>query len=262
MRDASKPLQDQAIELKRLHDAPELLQVVNVWDAASARAVDDLAQTRAIATASHSIAASHGFEDGERIPLDLMIAAIARIVDSVSHPVSADLERGYGDPGETVRRAIGVGVVGANLEDAMRPFTESVAAVRSAIAAGSAAGVPFVLNARTDVFLAKDERPLTEKAAEAIERGRAFLAEGASCVFVPGPLGENAIELLVAGLGERKLSVIGGPGSVVPARLAQLGVARVSYGPWTQRVALTALQDTAAQLYAGGSLPEGTRQLN
>jgi 2-methylisocitrate lyase-like PEP mutase family enzyme len=262
MTDVSKPLSDQAVELRRLHDAPELLQVVNVWDAASARVVDELAQTRAIATASHSIAASHGYEDGERIPLDLMIAAIGCIVDSVSHPVSADLERGYGDPGETVRRAIGVGAVGANLEDARRPFAESVAAVRSAIAAGSEEGIPFVLNARTDVFLSKDERPVAEKAAEAIERGRAFLAEGASCVFVPGQLDENAIELLVEGLGERKLSVIGGPRSVAPARLEQLGVARISYGPWTQRVALTALQDTAVQLYAGGSLPEGIQLLN
>jgi 2-methylisocitrate lyase-like PEP mutase family enzyme len=81
-------------------------------------------------------------------------------------------------------------------------------------------------------------------------------------VFVPGRLDESAIEQLVAGLGERKLSVIGSPGSVAPVKLQELGVARVSYGPWTQRVALTALQDTAAELYAGGSIPEGTRVLN
>jgi len=254
-------LNEQAAELKRLHDAPDLLQVVNVWDAASARIVDELPQTRAIATASHSIAASHGYEDGERIPLDLMIAAIARIVTAVSHPVSADLEGGYGDSGETVRRAIGVGVVGANIEDAMRPFGEAVASVRSAIEAGAAEGVPFVLNARTDVFLGADDRPLQDKAAEAVERGRAFLDEGASCVFVPGRLDAAAIELLVEGLGDRRLSVIGGPGSLSPAELQRLGVARVSYGPWTQRVALTALQDAATELYRGGHLPVGTRLL-
>ncbi|MFF1876793.1 isocitrate lyase/phosphoenolpyruvate mutase family protein [Leifsonia sp. NPDC058230] len=253
---------ERARELWRLHEAPELLQVVNVWDAASAKAIGSLPETRALATASHSIAASHGFEDGEHIPLDLMLTAIGYIVDAVDQPVSADLEAGYGDAGETIRRAIGIGVVGANLEDAMRPFEEAVAAVRATIAAAEAEGVPFALNARTDVFVrAKDLAP-AERIAEAVRRGRAFLDEGAACVFVPGPLDESAVEQLVAGLGERKLSVIGAPGSVAPARLQELGVARVSYGPWTQRVALTALQDTAVELYAGGSIPAGTRMLN
>jgi 2-methylisocitrate lyase-like PEP mutase family enzyme len=253
---------ERARELWRLHQAPELLQVVNVGDAASAKVVAALPETRAVATASHSIAASHGYEDGERIPLDLMLTAVGRIVDAVDQPVTADLEAGYGDAGETIRRAIGIGVVGANLEDAMRPFDEAVAAVRATIAAAAAEGVPFALNARTDVFLKASELSTAEKVSEAVRRGRAFLEEGAACVFVPGRLDESAIEQLVAGLGERKLSVIGSPGSVAPARLQELGVARVSYGPWTQRVALTALQDTAAELYAGGGIPAGTRVLN
>ncbi|MFF1571525.1 isocitrate lyase/phosphoenolpyruvate mutase family protein [Leifsonia sp. NPDC058292] len=262
MTDVSSELDDQAALLRQLHEAPELLQVVNVWDAASARVVADLPRTRAVATASHSIAASHGYEDGERIPLDLMIAAIGRIVDAVPHPVSADLERGYGDPGGTVRRAIGVGVVGANLEDAMAPFDTAVAAVRAALSAASAEGVSFVLNARTDVFLVDEGRTVGEKITEAVRRGRAFLAEGAACVFVPGALDETTIAGLVEGLGERRLSVIGSPGSVAPDRLEALGVARVSYGPWTQRVALTAVQDTASALYAGGGVPVGTRVLS
>jgi 2-methylisocitrate lyase-like PEP mutase family enzyme len=251
----------RAEELWRLHEAVELLQVVNVWDAASAKAVAALPETRAVATASHSIAASFGFEDGERIPLDLMLATVERIVDVVDQPVTADLEAGYGDAGETIRRAIGVGAVGANLEDALRPFDEAVSAVRAAIRAAGEEDVRFVLNARTDVFLRPSALSPDEKLAEAVRRGRAFLDEGAACVFVPGPLDETAIESLVAGLGPLKLSVIGYPGSVAPARLQELGVARVSYGPWTQRVALTALQDTAAELYAGGGLPSGTRML-
>ena len=253
---------ERARELWRLHEAPELLQVVNVWDAVSAKVVAALPETRAVATASHSIAASHGYEDGERIPLALMLTAVGRIVDAVDQPVTADLESGYGDAGETIRRAIGIGVVGANLEDAMRPFDEAVAAVRATIAAAEAEGVPFALNARTDVFVKASELSTEEKIAEAVRRGRAFLEEGAACVFVPGRLDESAVEQLVAGLGQRKLSVIGSPGSVAPARLQELGVARVSYGPWMQRVALTALQDTAAELYAGGSIPDGTRVLN
>jgi 2-methylisocitrate lyase-like PEP mutase family enzyme len=70
------------------------------------------------------------------------------------------------------------------------------------------------------------------------------------------------VRTLVDAIGPQRLTVIGVPGSLSPARFEELGVARVSYGPWTQRVALTALQDTATALYAGGALPEGTRPLN
>ena len=95
---------------------------MNVWDVASARVVAQTEGTQALATASHSIAAMYGYEDGEHIPLDLMLEAVGRIVEAVDLPVTADLEGGYGDAGETVRRAIGLGVVGANIEDQMKPL--------------------------------------------------------------------------------------------------------------------------------------------
>lgn len=249
-------------ELRRLHHAPELLQVVNVWDAASAKVVAALPGTRALATASHSIAATFGYEDGERIPLELMLDMVGRIAAATDLPVSADLEAGYGDAGDTIRRAIGVGVVGANLEDQVRPFDDAVSAVRAAVAAAEAEGVPFALNARTDVFLRDAFLTADQKIEEAVRRGRAFLDEGATCVFVPGRLDEETVSRLVAGLGPRTLSVIAVPGSLSPARLHELGVARVSYGPWTQRVALAALQGTATELYAGGDLPDGVPVLN
>ncbi len=253
---------ERGAELRRLHHAPELLQVVNVWDAVSAKVVAALPETRALATASHSIAATFGYEDGEHIPLELMLDMVGRIVATTDLPVSADLEAGYGDAGDTIRRAIGVGVVGANLEDQVRPFDDAVAAVRAAVAAAEAEGVPFALNARTDVFLRGAFPSPEQNAEEAIRRGRAFLDEGATCVFVPGRLDEDTVSRLVAGLGVRTLSVIAVPGSLSPARLHELGVARVSYGPWTQRVALAALQRTAAELYAGGVLPDGVPVLN
>ncbi len=251
----------RAEELLRLHTDPELLVVVNVWDAITAKVVADQG-SRALATASHSIAATLGYPDGERIPRDLMIDMVGRIAAAVDIPVTADLESGYGEPGETVRRAIGVGVVGANLEDRMQPLPDAVAAVRAAVAAGEAEGVPFVLNARTDAFVKAGDRDPAEVLADAVERGRAFLAEGAACVFVPGRLDEQQVTALVEGLGERRLSTIGVPGSLPPARLAELGVARVSYGPFTQRAALTHLADLTADLLAGGQLPEGIRPLN
>ncbi|HWI31551.1 MAG TPA: isocitrate lyase/phosphoenolpyruvate mutase family protein [Microbacterium sp.] len=253
---------EKARAFAALHSAPEILRVVNVWDVASAKVISDLPGTRALATAGHSIAASHGYADGEQIPLDLMIAAIARITAATDKPVSTDLDSGYGHPGETTRRAIGAGAVGANVEDAMKPLDESVAAVRAIIAAGEAEGVPFVLNARTDALIKGGKRPIEEGIADAIERGRAYLAEGATTVFVPGILNADVTRQLVDGIGERKVSVIGLPGALSAPEYEALGVARISYGPMTQRVALTALKHVALDLMNGGVIPADTEALN
>ena len=253
---------EKAQELLRLHSAPELLLLVNVWDVVTAKVVADIPGTRALATASHSIAVAHGYPDGEQIPLDLMITAVGRIAAAVDLPVSADLEAGYGDAGDTVSRAIDVGIVGANLEDQLKPLPEAVRVVEAAVAAGEKAGVPFVVNARTDAFLKAADKDPEAVLADAIERGRAYLGAGASTFFVPGKLDEPTVTRLVEALGAQTVNVIGAPGSLSLATLERLGVARVSYGPWSQNVALTALATLAQDVYAGGGLPEGTRKLN
>ncbi len=255
-------VQTDAARLLSLHEASELLTVVNVWDAVSATAVAAEPGTTALATASHSIAATFGYADGENIPLDLHLQMIARIVEASSVPVSADLEAGYGDIGETVRRAIGVGVVGANIEDQLKPLDEAVRGVEAAMRAAEAEGIRFVLNARTDAFVRGGDRSPEENLADAVTRGRAYLDAGAPVVFVPGLLDEAQVTTLVDAFGPQRLTMIGVPGSLPLARLQELGVARVSYGPWSQRVALTALQDLVRDVHAGGGLPEGTRVLN
>jgi 2-methylisocitrate lyase-like PEP mutase family enzyme len=253
---------DKAAELQRLHADPELLLVVNVWDAITAKVVADTPGTKALATASHSIAASHGYPDGEKIPRDEMIAAVGLIARTVDLPVTADLEGGYGDAGGTIAMAIDAGIVGANLEDQMKPLPDAVAAVEAAVAAGEAAGVPFVLNARTDAFIKAGDRDPEDVLADAIERGRAYLGAGASNFFAPGKLTEETVGRLVEALGERKVNIIAIPGAIDLATARRLGVARVSYGPWSQNVALTALANLAEDVYAGGGLPAGTRKLN
>ena len=144
---------DRARTLLALHEAPEILALANVWDVASAKVVAQTPGVRALATASHSIAATFGYADGENIPLDLHLDLVERIAAAVDLPVSMDFEAGYGDPGETARRAIGVGVVGGNLEDQMAPLADAVAAVEAVVRAGRDAVVESVLNARTDAFL-------------------------------------------------------------------------------------------------------------
>jgi 2-methylisocitrate lyase-like PEP mutase family enzyme len=255
-------IEHKASELLRLHTDPAILQLVNVWDAISARVVADLPETTALATASHSIAASFGYDDGEHISVDLMIATVGRIAAVTELPVTADLEAGYGNPAETTRKAIGVGIVGMNLEDQLKPLGESVAAVEAVVSAANAEGVPFVLNARTDAFLWAEGRAVDDVTADAIARGRAYLDAGASCFFVPGRLEQATIEQLVDALGRQRISVIGHPGSLAPEHLQELGVARISYGPWPQRIALTALADAASALYAGGTVPDRTRLLS
>ncbi|AIY01903.1 putative carboxyvinyl-carboxyphosphonate phosphorylmutase [Arthrobacter sp. PAMC 25486] len=262
MNTATSSTARKGAELLRLHHAPEILQLANVWDAVSAKVIADLPGTKALATASHSIAASFGYEDGEHIPVALMIEAVGRIAAATELPVTADLERGYGNPGETIRRAAGVGIVGANIEDQMLPLPQAVARMKQAADAGAAEGIDFVLNARTDAFLHGGGRDPREVLEAAIERGRAYLEVGAACIFVPGKLDEYTVTALVAGIGRGLVSVINVPGSLPPATLQALGVARISYGPWMQRVALTALADAATEVMNNGALPAGTRILN
>lgn len=256
-------LSARARTLLDLHTAPEILVLANVWDVVSARVVAATPGAHALATASHSIAATFGYPDGENIPLELHLDMVGRIVAAVELPVTMDLEAGYGDPSETARRAIAAGVVGGNLEDQMKPLDEAVAAVEAVLAAGRAAGIDFVLNARTDAVVRAGDAPRGEVLDEVVRRGRAFLAAGAPVVFVPGLVAREEIRTVAAAFGPQKLTVISVPGVSLPAReLQDLGVARVSTGPFTQRVALTALQDAAAGVLAGGTLPEGTRALN
>jgi 2-methylisocitrate lyase-like PEP mutase family enzyme len=254
---------DRALALQALHEAPEILRVVNVWDAISARVVADLPGTKAIATAGHSIAASFGYGDGQ-MPLDLALTGAKTIVDAVELPVSADLDDGYDDPAETIRRAIGFGVVGANVEDRLRPFDEAVARVAAIMKAAEQEGVAFQLNARTDAIARGGERPIDESIEDAIARGKAFLDAGAPLVFVPGAIHREHVERIVAGLGHGKLSVIGLPipGVLTAAEYEALGVARISYGPLPQRVALRALRDLATDLYGDGVIPADTPALN
>ena len=253
---------DRAAELLRLHQEPELLTVVNVWDVVSARAVAATPGTKALATASHSIAATFGYPDGEQIPVDLMLEMVGRIVADSDLPVTADLEGGYGDAAETVRKAIGLGVVGCQ----HRGPDEAV------VGGGRPGGGDHARGRRGGRRL-RPQRPHrrvrarsrpgpADVLADAVERGRAFLDAGAPVVFVPALLSEEQVATLVDAFGPQRLTCIGIPGGPSLARLEELGVARVSYGPMPQRVALTALQELVEEIHRGGEVPSNMRTLN
>src|SRR3712207_1565938 len=224
-------LASRARTLLDLHAAPEILTLTNVWDVVPAQVVAGTPGVRALATASHSIAATFGYEDGENIPLDLHLDMVRRIVAAVEVPVTMDLEAGYGDPGATARRAIEVGVVGGNLEDQMKPLDEAVAAVEAVLAAGRDAGIDFVLNARTDAALRAGDSPRSDVLDEVVRRGRAFLDAGAPVVFVPGLVDREEIRTVAEAFGPQKLSVISVPGVSLDRKSTRLNSshANISY---------------------------------
>ena len=248
-------LRDRAALLLRLHDRTRTLVLPNVWDVASARVVEQ-AGFPALATSSAGVAAVLGYPDGQRIPPREMLDMVARITRAVRVPVTADLEAGYGDSGRTVTAALEAGAVGMNLEDGteegtLLPIAEHVEQVRAARAAAALHGVPFVINARTDVYLLGIGEP-RGRFAQALERARAYLAAGADCIFVPGVRDADTIGALARAI-DGPLNVLAGPGTPPVATLEKLGVARVSAGSAPMRAALTHARRVAEEMRDRGT---------
>jgi 2-methylisocitrate lyase-like PEP mutase family enzyme len=185
----------KAEAFRRMHDRSRILVLVNVWDAMSARAVEE-AGARAIATSSATLAHSIGYADGESAPRGEFVAAIARIARAVDAPVTADIESGFGrgpvEVAETVRMVVEAGAVGINLEDGVQErrgelyeVAQALERLGAAREAAAKAGVPIVINARTDVFLL-GIGPTQERLAHAVRRANIYREAGADCLFVPG----------------------------------------------------------------------------
>lgn len=210
---------------------------------ASAVAIADHTSCRALATSSAGVARSLGWEDGEQIPAERMLDAVARIAAAVELPVTADLEAGYGDPVATARAAWDAGAIGLNLEDG----NGSVDAHRERIATVRAAVPPLVVNARTDVFSGG-----SNDLDDAIERANAYLAAGADCVFAIGLVDGPTIGRLVQAVAG-PLNVLATAGSPPVAELARLGVRRISLGSGLHRTSLAAAKAGAAELFEQGT---------
>jgi 2-methylisocitrate lyase-like PEP mutase family enzyme len=256
-------LRRRAESFLALHHGKAPLLLPNAWDVVSAL-LFERAGFPAVATTSAGIAWSLGYADGEHVSRSEMLAVVARIAGALKVPVSADLEAGYGprpeDVAETVRGAIAAGAVGMNLEDARygdvdaaHPLYEiqaQVERVAAARAAADAAGVPFVVNARTDVFLLGIGAP-EDRLRMASERVNAYRAAGADSLFVPGVVDAATVGGLVRAI-DGPLNVLAGPGVPTVAELTQLGVARVSVGGGPLRMALAAVVRASTELLRTG----------
>ncbi len=233
--------------LRALHVPGRPLVLPNVWDAASARIVAG-AGFPAVATGSAAVAAVLGYDDGEQTPPAEMFAAIARVCRVVEVPVTADVERGYGlRPAELAERLAESGAVGCNLEDS-DPRTGALVDVGEQadfLAAVRQAAPDLVVNARTDPYLSRHDDPL----AEAVRRGRRYLEAGADCVY---PIRAQVADLatLVEEVGG-PVNALCGPGSPSPSVLAELGVARISFGHNLHRAAHAYAERMVAAIGAG-----------
>ena len=179
---------------RRLHHGPPILVLANCWDVASARILEH-SGVPAIATSSAGVAFALGYPDGQRISREEMLAVVARITRAVKVPVTADVESGYGarpeDAARTALAVIEAGAVGMNLEDssdesdtALIDISLAVEKIRAVREAGGKAGVPLVINARTDVYLNQVGAPAS-RYDHALRRALAFREAGADCIFLP-----------------------------------------------------------------------------
>jgi len=237
------------------------LVLANAWDAASAL-IFARAGAKAIATTSAGIAAVLGYPDGQHITPNEMTAAVARIATVVDLPVSADLEAGYGDApqqaADAARAALDAGAVGLNLEDTTDssegPLLDperQAQKIRAVRAVGEETGVPLVINARTDVFLAQVGEPYG-RVQLASTRAKVYRAAGADCIFVPGVSDPATIRQLLAAI-DAPLNILAVPGTPSVSELQRLGVARISLGSGPMRAALALTRDIAQELFVQGT---------
>jgi 2-methylisocitrate lyase-like PEP mutase family enzyme len=245
---------DKAKAFAALHVKGAPLVLYNCWDAGSAAAIT-AGGAPVIATGSWAVAAAQGFADGEVLPMADLLGLVARIVAAHNVPVTVDFEGAYGETPKEVaanaKQLAATGAVGMNFEDrlvhgegvyTLEEQATRIEAIRDAV------GSDFYINARTDLFLqanAVDHAALT---AQAIARGQAYAAAGASGFFVP-MLTDGALIAQVCSRVPLPVNVMMHDTLAARDTLETAGVARISYGPASYVSAMAAVTAQARKLY-------------
>lgn len=258
--DTNNPHQRSAVaEFRALHQSG-CFMLPNPWDVGTARALRQLG-FRALATTSAGFAYTRGKpDDTEAVPLDEMLAHCAELAAATPLPVNADFQNGYADDpegvAENVARCIATGVAGLSIEDATgddaAPLYErglAIERIRAARAAVDASGIPVVLTARCEAWLVGDPDPFRV----ATDRLVAFADAGADCLYAPGVRDAGQIAAIVRAVAPKPVNVLmSAPVPDLPfARLAALGVRRVSVGSALARVAWGGFMRAARGLAEG-----------
>jgi len=247
----------KAEQFAKLHVTGSPILLYNVWDAGSAKAVLD-AGAKVIATSSWAVAEAHGYRDGEAIPVEFVEQVIARITATIDAPVTVDFEGGYSEDdnvlAKNVTRLLDLGVVGINFEDrvvqgsGLYPADHQARRIAAIREAAEKKGVKLFINARTDVFFQKGDA--SDFVDDALARGTRYTSAGASGFFVPGLKEDAQIERLCDALS-LPVNVMIMSGVSPNKKLAELGVARISYGPIPHIEAMNNLRKRAVDTLAG-----------
>ena len=249
---------DKATRFRALHQAPGAFVIPNPWDAGSARILAALG-FQALATSSGASAGILGKRDG-KVTREEALAHARSIVAATDVPVSADLEKGFGDApeaaAETIRLAAGVGLVGGSIEDATgdkdRPLYDighAVERVAAAVQAARALPFPFTLTARTESFLRGN--PSLD---DTIKRLQAFEKAGADVLMAPGLPDLTAVRAVCAALSRPFNFMVGIKGkSFTVAELEAAGVRRISLATSLYRMAMTGLVEAAREVKDKGT---------
>jgi len=246
-------LNSTAQRLRELHQIGRPLLLVNVWDAAGARAVL-AAGSPAVATSSIAMARARGGTDDNR-DREAAFAQLRQITAAVDVPVTADLEAGYDlSPGDLVDALLDSGAVGCNIEDTdhstgdrLRDAEKQAAYLAGIRSAAEERGVGIVLNARIDAIIRHPQRDPAAAFDEVLRRGRLYLDAGADCVY---PISLRDPALVAQVVNELKRPVNVNPSEPLAA-LAEAGAARISLGGGVQHWIMGELEGRARRLLAG-----------
>jgi 2-methylisocitrate lyase-like PEP mutase family enzyme len=244
---------EKAARFRTLHDGPDAFVIPNPWDVGSARILAGLG-FQALATSSAASASAIGRKDGG-LMRDEALAHARLIVDATDLPVSADLERGFGDApevvAETIRLAAGAGLVGCTIEDETgnrdNPLYDFGLAVERIAAAAQAARefpFPFLLTARTHNLIYANPN-----LDETIRRLQAFEEAGADVLFAPGLPDLSAVRAVCAAVSKPVNFMVGIKGkSFTVIELASAGVRRISLATSLYRAAMMGLLEAASEV--------------
>jgi 2-methylisocitrate lyase-like PEP mutase family enzyme len=246
----------KAEAFKALHERPGIFAIPNPWDAGSAKLLASLG-FEALATTSAGFAFSIGRPDGA-VSREETLGHVRAVVEATSLPVSADLEKGFGDEpetcAETIRLAAKTGLVGGSIEDAtgriedpIYPFEMSVERIKAAVRAARSLAFPFMLTARAESFL--HGRPDLK---DTIRRLEAFAEAGADVLYAPGLKTREEIGAVVKAVAPKPVNVLAGSGLSLD-ELADLGVKRVSVGSALARAAYGEFLRAAEEIRREGS---------
>jgi len=250
-----------AKKFQEMHRSNKIIVLPNAWDAGGA-VIFEQEGFECIGTTSAGISYSLGLSDGEVISIDDVLDTTKKIQKRITIPLSVDIERGYGKTHEetlqNIKTIIKEGVVGINIEDGISsnneliPLEEQCKLLEAITQLRKQMDIDFVINARTDAFWLGIGSSKEEQLSLSIKRCNRYLKAGADCVFVPGGLSKEDIEILIKHI-KGPLNIIATPSSPSIAELESMGVARVSMGSGPVRACLATLKNIANEVKKEGT---------